>query len=84
MGVEETPLLHDIVLHEHTHDRWKWLLDPIQGYSVHGTYHFLTASEEFLDRDRIYKVWHQHVPLKISDFAWRLLRDRIPMKTNLE
>ena len=31
------------------------MLDPIQGYSTCGTYHFLTASDEFLDRVAIIK-----------------------------
>jgi len=70
-SVRECPaLLHDIVLQDHTHDRWKWLFDPIQGYSVRGTYHFLTASDKLLDRGRIHQVWHKHVPSKVSVFAW--------------
>lgn len=28
-------------------------------------------------------VWHRQVPLKVSVFAWRLLRDRLPTKANL-
>jgi len=28
-------------------------------------------------------VWHQQVPLKVSVFAWRLMRDRSPTKSNL-
>jgi len=28
-------------------------------------------------------AWHQQVPLKVSIFAWSLLRDRLPMKANL-
>jgi hypothetical protein len=28
-------------------------------------------------------VWHKQVPLKIFIFAWRLLRDRLPTKSNL-
>jgi hypothetical protein len=28
-------------------------------------------------------IWHPQVPLKISIFAWRLLRDRLPTKANL-
>lgn len=30
---ECTLLLLSIVLQEHIRDRWKWLLDPVQGYS---------------------------------------------------
>jgi hypothetical protein len=28
-------------------------------------------------------VWHKSVPLKVSIFAWRLLRNRLPTKDNL-
>jgi hypothetical protein len=28
-------------------------------------------------------LWHKHVPLKVSIFVWRLLRDRLPTKINL-
>jgi hypothetical protein len=28
-------------------------------------------------------IWHKQVPLKVSVFAWRLLRDRLPTKSNL-
>jgi len=34
---ECTLLLHNIVLQENIQDIWKWLLDPVQGYSVRGT-----------------------------------------------
>jgi hypothetical protein len=60
-----------------------WLLDPIQGYYVRWTYQYLTSADEPMDRSLIDNVWHKHVPLKVSLFAWSLLRDRIPIKTNL-
>ncbi|CAJ2640326.1 unnamed protein product [Trifolium pratense] len=28
-------------------------------------------------------IWHRQVPLKVSILAWRLLKDRLPTKTNL-
>ena len=28
-------------------------------------------------------IWHRQVPLKVSASAWRLLRDRLPTKSNL-
>ncbi|KAK2394241.1 hypothetical protein QL285_056095 [Trifolium repens] len=28
-------------------------------------------------------IWHPQIPLKVSIFAWRLLRDRLPTKVNL-
>ncbi|KAK2425500.1 hypothetical protein QL285_035742 [Trifolium repens] len=33
--------------------------------------------------DAVKLVWHSYVPLKVSIFAWRLLRDRLPTKANL-
>jgi len=80
---ECTALLNNIVLQDHIHDRWKWLLDPIQGYSVCGIYQFLTFADEPVDRGRVINVRHKQVSSKVSMFAWRLLRDRIPAKLNL-
>jgi len=28
-------------------------------------------------------IWHKQVPLKVSVFVWRMLRDRLPTKKNL-
>jgi len=50
---------------------------------MRGTYCFLTASDDLVYKGHIPKVWHQHVPSKVSIFAWRLLRDRLPTKNNL-
>lgn len=67
---ECSALLHHIVLQEHTLDRWKWLLDLVHGYSVKGTYHFLTSVDEPLARGLFNNVWHKHIPLKVSLFSW--------------
>ena len=80
---ECSALLHNIVLQDNIHDRWKWLLDPVHGYSVCGTYHFLTASEEPMDRSLIDDVWHKQVQSTVSLFVWRLLRNILPTKDNL-
>jgi len=76
-------LLHNVVLQAHVHDRWKWLLDHIQGYSVHGAYQFLTSADAPLNRERIVDVWHNQIPLKVSLFAWHLLCNRLSTKDNL-
>ena len=76
-------LLSNVVLQDHIQDSWRWLLDPIQGYSVRGTYLFLTSDDEPEDRGVVHDVWHRQVPLKVSLFAWCLLRDRLPTKINL-
>ncbi|GAU36155.1 hypothetical protein TSUD_275140 [Trifolium subterraneum] len=38
---------------------------------------------EFILSDAEGLIWHNQVPLKVSIFAWRLLRDRLPTKANL-
>jgi len=43
----------------------------------------LQVFDESLARGRSNQVWHKYVPSKVSVFAWRLLRDRLPTKANL-
>jgi len=65
-------LLHDVVLQVHIHDKWRWLLDPAHGYSVKGTYQYLTTVDESPESGLVADVWHNYAPLKVSLFAWRL------------
>jgi len=48
-----------------------------------GSYTYLTTSDVHSERGRFEDVWQKQVPLKVSVFAWRLLRNRIPTKDNL-
>jgi len=43
----------------------------------------LTSLDTQQDRQDVDLIWHKQVPLRASIFAWRLLRDRIPTKSNL-
>jgi len=47
---ECSSLLCNIVLHYIIFDRWWWILDPINGYFVKGTYQYLTMSVTSLER----------------------------------
>jgi len=76
-------LLSGIVLQDTIFDRWRWGLDPINDYSVKGTYQYLTSSDSSVERGISDMVWLKHVPLKVSVFVWRLLRNRLPTKDNL-
>lgn len=49
-------LLSNVVLQDHIQDSWRWLLDPIQGYSIRGTYQFLTSSDEPEDMGVVHNV----------------------------
>ncbi|GAU40603.1 hypothetical protein TSUD_28090 [Trifolium subterraneum] len=64
-------------------DTWTWRLGPVSGYSVQGAYQLLISHPiEPLDVASDL-IWHKQVPLKVSILAWRLLRDRLPTKSNL-
>ncbi|GAU29681.1 hypothetical protein TSUD_53330 [Trifolium subterraneum] len=76
-------LLHDFILQAQLSDTWIWRLDPVSGYSVRGVYQLLTSHPSDPLDDVLDLIWHKQVPLKVSIFAWRLLRDRLPTKTNL-
>jgi len=76
-------LLLTVTLQDSSTDRWLWLLDHIGGYSVRGVYDLLTSHEQPHLHQNLELIWHKQVPLKVSIFAWRLLRDRLPTKENL-
>jgi hypothetical protein len=54
-----------------------------RGYSVRGVYQLLTSQESFHVESEADLIWHNQVPLKVSIFAWRLLQDKLPTKSNL-
>ncbi|XP_024636586.1 uncharacterized protein [Medicago truncatula] len=66
-----------------TLDRWRWMLDPIGGYSVKGTYKYLTLPTTPVETSLYDAAWLKQVPLKVYVFVWRLLRNRLPTKDNL-
>jgi hypothetical protein len=76
-------LLVDVSLHVDVTNQWLWLPDPSEGYSVRGAYHVLTSKDLPLADSAAEMIWHRQAPLKVSVFAWRLLRDRLPTKSNL-
>ncbi|KAK2382749.1 hypothetical protein QL285_070265 [Trifolium repens] len=76
-------LLLPFTVQDDTPDLWKWQPDPDTGYSVRGAYQLLTSQDPAPLGTAEDLVWHRQVPLKVSIFAWRLLRDRLPTKSNL-
>jgi hypothetical protein len=67
-------------------DVWIWVSDPVAGYTVKGAYHSLL--NELIVMPSAFpavlpSIWRKDVPLKVSVFAWRLFRDRLPTKDNL-
>jgi hypothetical protein len=57
-------------------------LDPDRGYSVCGAYQLLTSHPPDT-LDAVDLIWHKQIPLKMSVFAWRLLREGLPTKSNM-
>ncbi|MCH85912.1 kinesin-like protein [Trifolium medium] len=82
LGECQILLLHR-TLQDYTPDRWQWQPDLDTGYIVRGAYQLLTAQDTVTLDVVAGLIWHSEVPLKVSIFAWRLLRDRIPTKANL-
>ncbi|XP_027171858.1 uncharacterized protein LOC113771481 [Coffea eugenioides] len=64
-----------------TDDRAVWALTESEDFSIASTYVLLgsqTPSSFMFDR-----VWHPVIPIKISFFMIRLLRDRLPLASSL-
>ncbi|GAU48788.1 hypothetical protein TSUD_406310 [Trifolium subterraneum] len=76
-------LLLTVSLQAFSYDRWLWQPYLDGGYSVCGAYQILTAHDVVPLDAAADLIWHTQVPLKVSIFAWRLLRDRLPTKVNL-
>jgi hypothetical protein len=70
-------------LQDQSSDRWQWQPDLDKGYTVRGAYQPLTSQGAAPMEDAKRLIWHSQVSLKVSIFAWRLLRDRLPTKTNI-
>ena len=66
-------------------DDWVWTLDPSGQYTAKSAYRMMMggATDGTQDRD-FEELWKMKVPTKFAVFAWRLLRDRLPSKTNLQ
>jgi len=76
-------LLHNFVLQENVNDYWRWLIDPVHGYSVREAYRYITSNGELVDRSLVDAVWHKCILSKVSLCVWRLLKNRLPTKDNL-
>jgi hypothetical protein len=76
-------LLLSVALQVESPDRWQWRSDPAMRYSVRDAYQILTSQDPVTLGAADDLLWHRQVPLKVSIFAWHLLRDRLPTKTNL-
>ena len=68
----------------HRRDDWVWLADPSGHYSAQSAYKLLRGEAIMGIQDQAFEqLWKLKVPTKVLVFAWRLLRDRLPTKSNL-
>ena len=74
--------LTNIILQLTHSDRWIWNLHASNKYNVTSAYnHLLSSTNNNLAADHITEIWNKEVPLKVSLFAWRLMRNRLPTTT---
>jgi hypothetical protein len=76
-------LLLSVPVQAQSFDVWRWQPDPYTSYSVRGAYQLLTSQDSITLGATEDLVSHKQVQLKLSIFVWRLLRDRLPTKSNL-
>ncbi|XP_024626758.1 uncharacterized protein [Medicago truncatula] len=77
-------LLDNVVVQYNVYDRWQWDPDPHEGYTVRGAYQALTSMEVPTIEGGGELIWHKQVPLKVSILAWRMLKDKLPTRSNLQ
>ena len=66
-------------------DVWEWIGDPTDQYSTHNAYNMLgEESAVGSQEDCFEELWRIKIPSRIAVFAWRLLRDRLPTRQNLQ
>ncbi|GAU44688.1 hypothetical protein TSUD_183460 [Trifolium subterraneum] len=76
-------LLLTVSMQDHSTDSWQWQPELDSGYIVRGAYQILTDQVVAPLDVAEGLIWHPQVPLKVSILAWRLLRNRLPTKSNL-
>ncbi|KAG5041359.1 hypothetical protein JHK82_013466 [Glycine max] len=65
-------------------DQWVWKADPSGQYTAKSAYGVLWGEMFEEQQDGVFEeLWKLKLPSKITIFAWRLIRDRLPTRSNL-
>ena len=73
------------VIQQQGFDVWEWTRDPTGQYSTRNAYNMLGEEAAVGSQEECFeKVWRLKIPSRIAVFAWRLLRDRLPTRQNLQ
>jgi len=73
--------LVNIVLQPNLSDRWLWYLHPSKNYTFTSAYKYMMSANTNQATDSTAYAWNKEVSLKVSLFAWRLLRN-LPSTTD--
>lgn len=71
-------------------DGWRWRLDENGRFSVKSSYvklvGLVTVEDLWCEEEKkvFSQVWKSPAPLKVVAFSWKLLRNRIPTRVNLD
>lgn len=70
-------------------DSWRWTTTTKGVYNTSEAYLVLASSGEVEDipaeKEKVYKMlWKSAAPLKVTTHAWRMLRDLLTTKNNLQ
>ena len=67
-------------IHHHGVDSWEWVADQSGIYSTQSAYEVLLEEAAVESIEECFEVlWKIRIPSKVAVFAWRLLRDRLPL-----
>ena len=76
--------ISQITIQRHIADCWKWEAEPNGCYSTRSAYNMLQESSVGANPDEaLQNLWKLKIPSKAAIFAWRLIKDRLPTKSNL-
>ena len=76
--------IEGMVIQQHGSDEWVWLGDQSGNYSTRSAYKLIwEATATGQQEEWCMELWKIKILSKISVFAWRLLKDRLPTKRNL-
>lgn len=76
-------ILINIVLQPNIHNGWLWHLHDSNKYNVTSAYNDIMSSVNIVAADNSNTIRNNEVPLNVSFFAWRLLRNWLPITYNL-
>ncbi|KAH1198755.1 hypothetical protein GmHk_18G052267 [Glycine max] len=84
MAAEFLEELAQVTIHHNRPDLWVWKADPSGNYSTKSAYQLLVEATRGVSEDRTFvELWNLKIPFKAAVFAWRLIKDCLPTRTNL-